>query len=453
MNKHFLPLALLAALTAAPLAAQAPFSVSSGLFNADNTNTLGLSVAEGTETVTVFAPSDASDHFSNGVVMASFKDALYCMWQSSKTNEDSEDTWVAYARSTDQGKTWSEPMVLAATIDDGYCSSGGWLVTADSLVGYINTWPASLDPKGGYTRYVTSADGLTWTAPADVLMADGSRLDGIFEQDPHRLSSGRIVNAAHFQPGLHIAPIYTDDASGVRGWKKGSFTYTDNGSQSVEMEPSLFEQEDATLVMIFRDQKSSYFKLAATSRDAGLTWSKAVKTNMPDARTKQSAGNLPDGTAYMAGNPVSNKRRVPLVLSLSSDGKLFDHAVLLRSDDDIQPLRYSGKAKSANSGYSYPKSMVAGDYLYVSYATNKEDVEYTRVPLSAISLRSTGLSQTEGSFDVRAFALYSLEGRLLYQSSEGETFEDLDKGTFAQGTYILRTTDGKSVRAKVVVVD
>lgn len=434
------------------LKAAAPFSVVDGLFDASNTNTLGLSVAEGTETFTVFAPSDATDHFSHGAVMIAFKGHLYCMWQSSKQDEDSQDTWVAYSRSEDEGQSWSQPMVLAPSIDNGYCSSGGWYATEDSLIAYINTWPAGLNPKGGYTRFVASADGLEWTTPADVLMADGSRLDGIFEQDPHVLPDGRIVCAAHMQPGLHIAPLYTDDASGVRGWKKGSFPYTDNGAQSVEMEPSLFMQADGGLVMIFRDQKSSYRKLAALSTDRGETWTKAEKTNMPDARTKQSAGNLPDGTAFMAGNPVTNKRRVPLALTLSSDGKLFDRAFLLRSDDDIQPLRYPGKAKSANSGYSYPKSMIAGDYLYVSYATNKEDVQFTRVPLTSIAMNVNDLISIEMAA-VQSFALYTLEGRLVYRSMKNEDLRAFDWSILGKGVYVLQMLNGSTIQSKIIAVE
>lgn len=439
-------------LTAMSLSAAAPFRVASGLFDASDTNALGLSVAEGTETFTVFAPSDNTDHFSHGVVMISFKGALYCMWQSSKQDEDSEDTWVAYSRSEDEGTTWTEPMVLAETIADGYCSSGGWYATEDSLIGYINTWPAGMNPKGGYTRYVASVDGLTWTAPADVLMADGSRLNGIFEQDPHLLPSGRLLNAAHLQPGLHIAPIYTDDPSGVRGWKKGSFEYTDNGAQSVEMEPSLFVQADGSIVMIFRDQNSSYRKLAASSKDEGETWTKAEKTNMPDARTKQSAGNLPDGTAFMAGNPVSNKRRVPLALTLSKDGKTFDKAYLLRSDSDIQPLRYAGKAKSSNSGYSYPKSMVAGDFLYVSYATNKEDVQYTRVPLASISLNVNDLDNVYTASEVLSFVVYGMDGRLLYRSGAEESIADFDFTQFNEGFYLLKMQTTSGLRSEVIAV-
>lgn len=33
----------------------------------------------------------------------------------------------------------------------------------------------------------------------------------------------------------------------------------------------------------------------------------------------------------------------------------------------------------------YPKSIIAHDCLYVIYATNKEDIQVTRVPLTSLS--------------------------------------------------------------------
>ena len=100
---------------------------------------------------------------------------------------------------------------------------------------------------------------------------------------------------------------------------------------------------------------------------------------MPDSRSKQSAGNLPDGTAYQINNPRDCKERFPLVITLSDDGILFDRAFLLRSGNDLQKLRFPGKYKRV--GFSYPKSVIWNDYLYIGYATNKEDVEITRVPI------------------------------------------------------------------------
>ena len=373
---------LFSALLCGAEASAAPFTVEADLFNQTQTDTLGLSVPAGTETHTIFAPKATGDQFSNGVVMIGFKGALYCMWQSSATDEDAEDTWVAYSRSLDGGMTWTEPMVLEATIAGGYCSSGGWHVAGDTLVAYINQWPG-LTPRGGFAYYKTSTDGLDWTEKAPVKMLDGSDLNGIFEQDPHALPDGRMVNAVHFQPGLILSPVYTDDPGGTNGWVRADFlnlSVSDNVSR--EIEPSWFLRRDGSLVMTFRDQTSTYYKLASISTDRGETWSTPVQTLMRDARTKQSCGNLPNGAAFMAGNPNDDKLRSPLAIAVSDNGDHFDKAFLLRSNSDMQPLRFAGKAKRA--GYHYPKSMVWNGYLYVAYSTNKEDVDYTRIPLSAI---------------------------------------------------------------------
>lgn len=373
-----------------PGTADQPFVVTDGLFDQSKVDTdLGLSRIEGAETVTVFTATDDTDHYCNGVVMTEFKGKLYTQWQSSAKDEDAEDTWVAYSVSDDNGATWSAPKVLVPTIGNGYCSSGGWFVSGDTLVSYINVWYSDTTPRGGFAYYVESTDGENWSEMKPVLMKDGTPMQGIIEQDPHVLASGRIINAAHFQPGLFAYPIYTDDPSGTKGWVKAQYTCMEQAAgatTSREMEPSLYVNEDGSIVMTFRDQKSSFVRLASISTDQGETWSKTVSTNMPDSRAKQSAGNLPDGTVYLVGCSVNNKNRWPLTITLSSDGKTFDTAYVLRTHDEFPELKYTGKAKRL--GFHYPKSVVIGDYLYISYATSKEYVQYTRIPLAAISLNT-----------------------------------------------------------------
>ena len=101
--------------------------------------------------------------------------------------------------------------------------------------------------------------------------------------------------------------------------------------------------------------------------------------DFPDSRSKQSAGNFPNGYAYRVNNPRTDRTRSPLVVTVSTEGFLFDRAWLLRTGGaDLQPLRTDGRYKRA--GYSYPKSIVWGDYLYTAYAANKEDIEVTRAP-------------------------------------------------------------------------
>ncbi len=352
------------------------------LLDQSNTDTLSLSYPEGLETVTVWKAQDEGDHYCNGVCIVKFKDKLYCQWQSSQTDEDAPDTHICYSVSSDGGKSWSTVKTLPADILGGYCSSGGWLATGENLVAYINFWPDNISPRGGFTYCVTSTDGENWSAPKQVTMADGTPLDAVFEQDPHVLESGRIVNAAHFQKGLMVYPIYTDDKSGVSGWKKADFTPTDKGDTSREMEPSIFERADKTLVMIFRDQNSSYTKRVAFSNDSGESWSEIFETSVPDARTKQSAGNLSDGTAFMVGSPVDNKLRSPLAILTSKNGRIFDKGWLIRSNESDPEVVYEGKAK--RKGFHYAKSYVSDGNVYVGYAVNKEAVEIAIIPETSL---------------------------------------------------------------------
>ena len=85
----------LSALSAGAACSDAPpYTLAAGLFD-QNAIDLGLHAAAGTETFTVFAPTDHTDKFSNGAVSVEFKGRLYVQWQSSARDEDSPDTWVA----------------------------------------------------------------------------------------------------------------------------------------------------------------------------------------------------------------------------------------------------------------------------------------------------------------------------------------------------------------------
>ena len=416
------------------------FSMTDGLVDVNDENDLGLDLLSSAETFTVTGPntsnptypsgSSTKDKFANGAVITYFNGYYYCMWQSSNEGEDSQDTWVAYSRSAD-GITWETPKVLVSddTSNNVINTSGGWYVdkTNNKLIGYINNWTVSGwsdtdvkyygntttgkkigDKQSLKTCYVSTTDGVTWTSLADVKMSDGTTLNGIFEQDPYVTSSGRIINAAHFTSSLVPCPIYTDNVDGVTGWKKAT-TFDINGSGG--MEPSVYQKTDGTTVMEFRT--GSYYKYASASTDNGVTWTAVEATNVPDAHTKQSAGNLPDGTSYLVGTPKNevsedvtdsnNKRllRKPLAILLSKDGTTFDTGYCLRTSDDNGGKNASGTYDGIDAagghayaglykrpGYHYTKSMVANGYLWIAYATNKETVQVTRVPLSDISLNT-----------------------------------------------------------------
>ncbi len=365
---------------------QVPFSVLD-LFDLNQPKTLGLSFAPQVETFTVFKPGENDNKYNHGVVLYPFKGVLYAQWQSSAQDEDGDDTQVFYSKSLDEGKTWSKPLLLSEDADNCIKTRGGWWSYQDTLVAYICVWPKNEQVKQGYTEYRISADGAHWSASQPVLNCEGKAVKGIIEQDTHALPNGRLLTAFHMQPGLRATPYFTDDPMGTKGWKAGKIDNLPTSKTiSREIEPAWFYRRDKALVMIFRDQQSTFKKLSSISYDMGENWTTPVIIDTPDSRAKQSAGNLSDGTAFMVNNPSGNKTRFPLVITLSKDGFVFDKAFLIRSGgDDLQALRYQGKYKRV--GYSYPKSIVWKQYLYVAYATNKEDVEISRIPIKYLQYK------------------------------------------------------------------
>jgi hypothetical protein len=371
----------------------APYVVAPGLFDATKPD-LGLTSAPGTETFTVFRPGEGTDHFSNGVSLIGFKGRLYAQWQSSPRDEDSPDTRVMFSSSAD-GEHWSAPVELAPPGQGGrMVSSGGWSTDGRTLVAYLNVWPNGFQSgDGGQAAYRASPDGEVWSAPQSVLTADRAPVDGVIEQDPHRLGD-RIIGAFHMRPGMIATPAFTDDPLGVSGWTLGRMLHLERAPTpagapvhesrlSREIEPSLFQAGDCA-IMIFRDEDLSFRQLASESCDRGATWTTPALTDMPDSRAKQSAGNLPDGTAFLVNAPNSDRVRVPLAVTVSADGRRFDRSFLLRGQGGLQPLRYEGQYKRA--GYHYPKSTIWNGFLWVGYAANKEDVQVTRVPLASLAV-------------------------------------------------------------------
>ena len=213
-----------------------------GLIQTEDTLCLGLSRRADTRWITVFQ----SDGYVNNAILTHFKGRYYCMWQQSEKDEDTPDTGVYYSVS-DDGLSWCTPDLLVGPSETFFASPGGWIQQGDSLTALINCIYADDRSKGGCAFYTTTTDGLAWSSLQPVRMADGTPVQGIFEQDPLILPGGRIVGAVHFQPGTTLCPVYTDDPPGIRGWKKAVFPE----GEGRPLEPSQYSAPDGNLVLFW----------------------------------------------------------------------------------------------------------------------------------------------------------------------------------------------------------
>ena len=373
-HRHWVGVACLAVLfqACAPGENRRP-GVPEGLLDLTDTMTLGLARLPGCERIVVHKSSG----YVNNVLLSAFGGRYYCMWQRSARDEDTPDTRVVYATSAD-GVRWEEPIDLAGPTDSTFVTPGGWLQRGETLTAVLNYICSPDRSKGGTAWYTSTRDGGAWSEPQPLRMADGQPMPGILEQDPLRLQSGRTVGAVHFRPGLRVNPVYTDDPSALTGWTEAAFP----AGEGSPLEPSQYVGIDGKLVMFFRDQASSFVKLASLSEDQGASWTPPMETNIPDSRSKQCAGTLPDGRAFWVGNPTGSKSRRVLALALSTDGYSFDRAFLLAGPADLPPRRNEGRYKTL--GYNYPKAVVLGDTLWISLSINKEDAVLFRIPLESL---------------------------------------------------------------------
>ncbi|MCC6680997.1 MAG: exo-alpha-sialidase [Phycisphaeraceae bacterium] len=371
-----------------------------GLFDMSDSETRGLAEVPGTETITIFRAQDDTRKFANHPNLTWFKGHYYATWQATPVNEDSDDSVAVISRSAD-GHNWSQPIDIAPVLEgEVYHASGGWWTDGETLVCMILRMELAQPGKVKQTFVRTTTDGENWT-PMHLLFPDT-----VVDSNPHVLPEGRMILVGHggvdFTGDGEIDTLaariwYTDTADVLGAWKQAQMPLypvrrvwsSPDGKLERNLtygtEPGIFERPDGKLTMVLRQSgkrgERTFRTWVSISEDRGQTWTMPAITNMLDSCSMQRAGNLPDGTAFMVNCPNVELRRVPLALTLSDDGIHLDRSYLVRGAPP--PQRYKGWSKTL--GYSYPGTFMHDGYLWIIYATNKEDVEVTRIPLEALA--------------------------------------------------------------------
>lgn len=371
-------LALAPALTSV---AQSVFEVAPGLFDHSDGRTLGLKTVP-SEKIMLYHATDRNWTCNLDLAMTTHNGRVYAMWGNGEKDESGPGQRILYTSSAD-GLNWDEPQVLfdpktISTDPKLFLGAGGWLTLDDgTLVGFAS------DRRTVYSS--TSKDGRNWSTPVD--MGLGERLGAYYKEGPKKVEGGYVwLGQEGRTKERNLRFLHFTDPLNPASWQQAQIDNTEVLGNNEWREPSMFVRKDGTLVARIRASwergkaKSPEHMFAAESRDGGKTW-QAGTTNFPDAIAKSSAGNLPDGTAYIVSNPGKPRDRRVLAISLSDDGKVFDRAYAIGIDPP--PVRFVGRYKGASlPGYQGPATAVLGDYLYVGATVSKDDVAVFRIALS-----------------------------------------------------------------------
>lgn len=354
-------------------------------------------------TVSVFQPASWENGYSHHAHLTSLGGRLCATWSIGCMHEDGPGQRMVMATSDDLGKTWSPPSTVVASVRgecaDTCITNGGLLVNGSVIAAFYSSYdhtPEALlkfahagvnenwritteTARDVHAGVVTSSDGgNTWNTIA-------AHIPGlIINLAPIRLASGRL-----FATG-HRINAYTDDPSGLSGWKISPLPglpegyYERAGGHRPVLadwrhlgicEGAIQEVPGRPLRLILRTNKGCL--AAAESFDDGASWSSPQPTGFTDCGSRFQFGRLPDGRHFALScpdniTPRSGLRRTPLVLAVSDDGNVFDRHYILGDEPD-RPLNFPGAYKHGR--YGYPYLHVLGDLVFVIDSVAKEEIE------------------------------------------------------------------------------
>ncbi len=304
---------------------------------------------------------------------------FWAVWSSGRVDEDSSSQLLRYATSPD-GFTWSESGVLAAD-PDGEAGPWRWMASGIYTDGgklyALGSLNQGNNPPGGPWSHARLVRFL-WTGTE-------------WREDRVEAENGVV-----YFPPLRIAGRDFHVWRDSRAWFYTALAPAGTNQWDVRRVPgplpdyrmsetSAFVDPAGVVHLIIRDQGYTRRLYHSLSYDGGGTWTLPVKTNYPDAVSKNMSGRLSNGWYYLISNPKDSgaSPRDPLAITFSRDGWTFAHPRALRKD--APPLRHKGGAKGAHS-FQYSHAIEHDGQLWVIYATNKEDIEISAYPLEAFGL-------------------------------------------------------------------
>ncbi len=370
--------------------------------------TLGLPTLDGVKKQILYSPSEEEDRFSHHGYIVHHHGTLFTTWSNHARDEDGAGQRVRFARSTDNGATWTEPAELFPPRDrvkpradqddvrDRVVIANGFAVVDDTLYAIAEvhmlgemcavTPPPGMDPPAdAESRVVEPRPGLGRLARSLDANGEAGPIFWLVPNPPPPLKEFPAYPSA-MEPAFNgLAAAINAYLARPEYWPTWDFVHQTTRPWAPDghrlCEPTqAWHLPDGSMARLWRDLTRGSGVQYAQVRPAGATdWAPPVRTDFPDAYSRAAAGNLPDGTAYVISNPGNG--RDPIVISLAADGLTFDRHAVLASG--APPRRFEGVAKGP--GFQYPHATVVDETLFVIYSVNKEDVEVAVVPIEALS--------------------------------------------------------------------
>ncbi len=334
---------------------------------------------------------------------------LLCWWLSGSNWEPATDNNVLLSRSTDRGKTWSEPTVLIRTDPQkGAGNLSSMHATDDGrIIAFGANWPSDKHyTVWHYFRMESADNGHTWSKRVPIkirpeenigfgkpiVLSSGEYLftTSFFEKRPIPLR-GKIENlirAKTESEAVAISRSFHGNEKENQAHKFGTHLHgcsvliaSDQEANWLEehgaiknrplglLESTVARLDGSRLAMLMRAEWGG-FLWRSDSADNGRTWSAAYQTDIPNPTSLPALINLPDGRIALIHNATGDfgkwRNRDPLSIWVSDDGMKTWY---LKSD------------VITGGQLAYPNPMVLEGRLVFVYDHDRRQVRFVEVNL------------------------------------------------------------------------
>ncbi len=319
----------------------------------------------------IHQPSGENDWaYSHTPCIQKIGNELICAWVNCWRDEIEARTRVVFKISTDEGVTWS-PLQILVDDPDGEgpelrANSGLWKRGDElfALVIHARTGgpygqPADQTASTHLYRYQPGEQKFSYVGKLrDYWWAHGN---------PTLLSNGNFI--FHGVRDDHVTKeMIIGGCNSLFDWKP----VLDPVPPHIRRfsESSGYQLDDGKVLIYYRDNDpADHFLYRARCNPDGTNFEIPVKTDCPDAPSKQHANRFPNGKYFIVGNLAQGSGREFLCYTESTDGYMFDKPRIIDSNKDPCRIRQSN-----DFGLQYPTTTVINGKVFIPVSRAKEDI-------------------------------------------------------------------------------